>query len=168
MSPTPAPRIVGLQDLALFSKTLNLNLLNLLSSSLELQEAITLMSYWIMAAKRISKARFEALTFSTLPFASVVAEDVEWYSDQAENVLGVLCRDRQDDDWGYAVLGRDERSVFRSIETEVSMPDADSARKSLHLRLSFYAVTGEKIFPQGDENLRKNWSSSGELFVRKN
>ena len=120
------------------------------------------MSYWIMAAKRISKARFEALTFSTLPFAWVVAEDMEWYSDQDENVLGVLCRDRQDDDWGYVVLGRDERSVFRGIETEVSMPDADSARKSLHLRLSFYAVSGDKIFPQGDENLRKKL----ELFRR--
>lgn len=108
-----------------------------------------------MAAKRITKARFEALTFSTLPFAWVVVEAVEWYSDQDENVLGVLCRDRQDDDWGYVVLGRDEKSLFRGIETKVSMPDVDSARKSLHLRLSFYTVTGEKIFPQGDESQRK-------------
>lgn len=128
----------------------------------ELQQALLLMSYWVMAAKKISKARFESLTFATLPFAWVIAEGVEWYSDQDENVFGILCRDRQDDDWGYVVLGRDEKSLFRGIETEVSISDIDSARRALHLRLSFYAVTGEKIFPQGDEHLR----SKLELFRR--
>lgn len=121
-----------------------------------------MMSYEAMASKRISKARFEALTFSTQPFVWVFAEVVEWYSDQDENVLGILLLDRHDNDWGYVILGRDERSLFRGIDTKVSMPDVESARKALHLRLSFYVVTGEKVFPQGDEHLRKKF----ELFSR--
>jgi len=110
-----------------------------------------------MAAKPVSKARFEALAFTRRPTAKFLIEEREWYADQDENVLGIITWDKHDHDWGYVVLGRDERALFRAIETDVSLPDADTARRQLHLRLSYYTVSGEKIFPQGDEARRKKF-----------
>lgn len=110
-----------------------------------------------MAAKIVSKARFEALTFSKLPTVELFVEEKEWYADQDENVLGVLVWDKHDHDWGYVVLGRDERAVFRAIEQDVSRPDEGTARKELHLKLSYYAVTGDKVFPQGDSVIKEKF-----------
>jgi len=107
-----------------------------------------------MAAKAISKARFEALTFSKLPSVELFVEEREWYADQDENVLGVLVWDKHDHDWGYVVLGRDERALFRAIDQGVSHPNADTARRELHLKLSYYAITGDKVFPQGDSVIK--------------
>jgi hypothetical protein len=75
-----------------------------------------------MAAKVISKARFEALTFSKSFAAELFIEEREWYVDQDDNVLGVLTWDKQDHDWGYVILGRDERALFRAIDQDVSRP----------------------------------------------
>ena len=110
-----------------------------------------------MAAKTISKARFEALTFSKSPAIEFFIEEREWYADQDDSVLGVLTWDKQDHDWGYVILGRDERALFRAIDQDVSRPDADTARKELHLKLSHYSITGEKVFPQGDRIIKKKF-----------
>jgi hypothetical protein len=110
-----------------------------------------------MAAKAISKARFEALTFSKSPAVEFFIEEREWYVDQDDNVLGVLTWDKQDFDWGYVILGRDERALFRAIDQDVSRPNADAARKELHLKLSHYSITGEKVFPQGDRVIEKKF-----------
>src|SRR5437870_2600001 len=115
-----------------------------------------------MAAKAISRARFEALAFSRVPTIKLIIEEREWYADQDENVLGIITWDKIDHDWGYVVLGRDERALFRAIETNVSFPNAEVARRELDLRLSYYTVTGEKVFSQGDETKRKKF----EIFKR--
>lgn len=110
-----------------------------------------------MAAKAISKARFEALTFSKSPAVEFFIEEREWFADQDDNVLGVLTWDKQDHDWGYVILGRDERALFRAIDQDVSRPDADTARKELYLKVSHYSITGEKVFPRGDRVIQKKF-----------
>jgi hypothetical protein len=111
--------------------------------------------------KTISKARFDALAFLRRPATKLIVEEKEWYADQDENVLGVVTLDRPDHDWGYVVLWSDERSLFRAIEVDVSLPDLETVRRNLHLRLSFYSVTGEKIFPQVKKPNERNLRSSG-------
>jgi hypothetical protein len=110
-----------------------------------------------MAAKVISKARFNALTFSKAPAAEFFVKEREWYADQDDNVLGVLTWDKYDHDWGYVILGRDERSLFRAIDQNVSCSDADRARRELHLKVSQYSITGGKVFPQGDRVIKKKF-----------
>jgi len=108
-----------------------------------------------MAAKALPRPRFEALAFSRLPTTNTIIDEREWYSDQDENVLGVLTWDKIDHDWGYIVLGRDQRDLFRAIEAEVSFSAAETARNKLFLRLSYYTITGDTVFPQGDETRQK-------------
>jgi hypothetical protein len=116
-----------------------------------------------MAANAISKARFEALSFARRPTVNFFVEEREWYADQDENVLGVLTWDLHDLDWGYVVLGRDERALFRSIDVEVSFPDIDTARHKLHLKLSYYSISGENVFPQGDEARQRKFEIFKQL-----
>jgi hypothetical protein len=120
-----------------------------------------------MAAKTISQPRFEALAFSRLPTVRFLVEEREWYADQDENILGVLTWDVQDSDWGYAVLGRDERSLFRCIDVGVSFSDIEKARHELHLKISYYSLSGETVFPQGDEAKKKKFEIFNQLLPEK-
>ncbi len=106
--------------------------------------------------KRLSKARFEALSFSRKPQAELYAEELEWYSDKDENVIATLIRDRIDYDFGYIILGRDERALFRSIDANVSFEDIVNARQSLKEKIAEYALKGDIVFPQGDSKRKKN------------
>lgn len=95
-----------------------------------------------MAPKTISQARFDALAFSRRPATKLIVEEKEWYADQDENVLGVVTWDKPDHDWGYVVLGRDERSLFRAIEVDVSLPDLETARgKAKRKKFEIFRLT---------------------------
>ena len=115
-----------------------------------------------MAAKVISQPKFEALAFSRRPTAKYSVEEREWYADQDENILGVITWDLPDRDWGYVVLGRDEKALFRCIDVGVSFPDVEKARHELHVKMSHYALSGETVFPQGDEVRKKKF----DIFKR--
>ena len=105
---------------------------------------------------RISKSRFNALTFSKHPMASITGIEYEYYADEAENVLGVLVLDVTDRDWNLVVLGRDERGAFRGIDVEISIGHREEALKSLFNKLISYAETGQAVFPQGEARKKKN------------
>ena len=106
--------------------------------------------------RRISQARFGALSLSKHPIIAVIATESEWYSDAAENVLGALLLDHTDNDWNYVVLGRDERGIFRYIDGEVCFESRDAARARLHLKIEEYATRGDVVFPQEDATRKKN------------
>lgn len=111
--------------------------------------------------RKISKERFAALTFSKHPMGSLIATEMEWYSDSAENVLGAIILDHTDRDWNYVVLGRDERALFRWIAGDCSFEKIEGARSSLHLKMDEYAANGDVVYPQGDARRKKN-----EIFER--
>ncbi|MBI4256871.1 hypothetical protein HY626_02330 [Candidatus Uhrbacteria bacterium] len=88
--------------------------------------------------------------------AAILATEVEWYSDAAENVLGAILRDHTDNDWNYVILGRDERGVFRWIGGDVSFDSIESARGALHLKIEEFSRRGDVVYPQGDAARKKN------------
>lgn len=99
--------------------------------------------------RTLTQARFEALCFSREPTVKLYSEEREWYADRDENVLGILVFDKVDADWTYLVLGRDELAKFSAIACEVSISNADQARKDLHHKMEELSASGQKIFPQG-------------------
>jgi len=106
--------------------------------------------------KTISKPRFDVLTLSKHPMATIMAEEVEWYADVNENVLGSVIRDRTDNDWNYVILGRDERGLFRWINGNVSFAEIGEARKELLQKIEQYAHDGKSVYPQHDSIKKKN------------
>lgn len=102
--------------------------------------------------KQISPERFNAfVTWTRGPYVGDFTDELEWYSDIYERVLGVLTFDYIDQDFGYVILGRDESRRFRCIDVKVSMPNQGMARSRLKKALSKHSQTGKVIFPQGDE-----------------
>lgn len=107
-------------------------------------------------AKIISKARFDALSFSRSPQAQFFAQELEWFSDEQENVIATLIRDKIDGDYGFIILGRDELAMFRYIEGDVRYEHINEARALLKEKLNEYTLRKDIIFPQGDNKRKKN------------
>ena len=82
-----------------------------------------------MAIESISVQEFEALGPARGPMAKAIGEEVKWFGDTARNLLGVVIRDRTDNDWGYVVLRRDERETFRAVELETSLVSEEDAER---------------------------------------
>ena len=70
------------------------------------------------AMNPLSKLRFDALAgYSRSPTMPLVAEELGWFEEAEEKVLGLLVRDLPDDDHACYVLGRDAEGPFpRSMD----------------------------------------------------
>ena len=104
-----------------------------------------------MAISSISRREFDAFRPSRGSLVGVAWEEVEWFADEIANVIGVLTHDLTDDDWGYAVLGRDTNGVFRAVENDASIKPQERARARLMVDMERLAGTGQSVFPQEDE-----------------
>lgn len=103
-----------------------------------------------MAIQSIPKREFDRLGPGRGPMVESMVEEVEWFADDEKLVIGVVARDRSDNDFSIAVLGRDERRKFRAIDTDVSIETVDDARAQLIEKMEKALAAGDKIFPQGD------------------
>lgn len=98
----------------------------------------------------IVREEFDRFEPFRAPEAERIFEEVEWFADVDGLVIGVLARDREDNDWAYVILGRDERGAFRAFENEVGFGARDEARQQLIGIMEHIAAAGTKVFPQGD------------------
>jgi hypothetical protein len=80
--------------------------------------------------------------------ANPISEEAGWFTDETESFLGVVIRDKVDDDWGFVILARDQRFRFGAIEVESSVRTRDEARRSLQLRIAALLRLPQRIFPQ--------------------
>ena len=103
-----------------------------------------------MNINTISRKEFDGFKPLRHPEAELRFEETEWFADEEGIVIGVLARDRADDDWAYAVLGRDEQGTFRAFENDASIVRRDDARHQLISTMERAVFAGAKIFPQGD------------------
>jgi len=106
--------------------------------------------------RRISKARFEALSYARVPLVKMISEDIEWYSNDNNAVLGTILLDKIDDDHVAMVLGRDEAGVFRCIDAKVSIQTIAEARDILLEKITKHSKDGAEEFPQGVITRKKN------------
>ena len=105
-----------------------------------------------MAIKKLARHEFDAHGIIRAPATEIIGEEKEWYSDEGGNVLGIVIRDRTDNDWGYVVLGRDKAGKFRWIDGRHSMATEKKARAELKQKLADLSASGKTVFPQGDED----------------
>jgi hypothetical protein len=59
-----------------------------------------------MAINSISRAEFNRMFTFDSELAPYIGEEVEWYADDAENVIGVIARGVSGSSWSYAILRR--------------------------------------------------------------
>lgn len=114
------------------------------------------------SSKLITRERYNAfIAWTRSPIASIVGEELEFFSTVNEHVIGVLILDRTDRDYGFVTLGRDEKGRYRCISVDASM-NRTTARHALLRELKKNFDSGESVFSQGDESLDK---AGLDLFV---
>ncbi len=105
-------------------------------------------------AKNLTKARFDVFAIGTRKSgAYLLSEELSYWSDLDENVLGVVFRDRTDSDFGWILMVRDRLGRFRSVDVETSIKSQH--RAEISLRIKIQAAAREKDLSvyglQGDE-----------------
>ncbi|MFI0847161.1 hypothetical protein [Mesorhizobium sp. IMUNJ 23232] len=82
-----------------------------------------------------------------------MAEELSWWADLDEKLLGFVFRDTTDDDYGWQLLARDRVGRFRSVKLKVSLRSEEYA--TIGLRNAFaHAIQNEnleELGSQGDE-----------------
>jgi hypothetical protein len=105
-------------------------------------------------SKPISRSRFNLLAIGTrLSPVPYLYEEVAYWADFEERVVGVIVRDNTDGDYYWSLLARDRNGRFRSVETDASLRSAAYATVGLRERIA-RAVTEQDLAvlgTQGDE-----------------
>jgi len=83
--------------------------------------------------KLISQRRFNALAgYAKLPETVLFMQELSWFEEGGETLLGMVGLDIADNDYSAAVFGRDARGRFRFVHGLVSM--STQAEATLWLR----------------------------------
>lgn len=105
-------------------------------------------------SKPLSPARFNLLAIGTrMSPVAYLCEEVSYWTDLEERVVGLVARDRYDDDYAWSLLARDRNGRFRAADLNVSLRSAAYAEVALRERIA-KAVTEEDLASlgtQGDE-----------------
>jgi len=80
---------------------------------------------------------------------SPLLEEHGWFMDESGALLGVIVRDKVDDDWGYVILGRDREFVFRPIVMEAGRSERGQACAELQQGMAEILSYPQRIFPRG-------------------
>jgi len=103
--------------------------------------------------KSLTRRQFDAYCYCRMPLVRFAAEEIEWYSLLENRLLGIVIRDVTDDDYGFIILGRDARKLFRCIEVGTEFhASPEKARKALAGKINQdYLGKVQDIYPQDDE-----------------
>jgi len=104
-----------------------------------------------IVVNKMDQKRFNAIAgYSRSPGAAYISQELAWYSNEDESVIGVILLDTIDFDYVAVVLGRDEGGRFRAFDIESSIPAKESANEWLINAIKWHTGQGQKVFPQGD------------------
>lgn len=96
-----------------------------------------------MTAKEISEDQFYSYSVLKSPMASAIGEEIKWFQDETNNLLGTVIQDKIDKDWSYVILALDEDGQYRATEVNASIDSEDSSENELLRKMSELANKGE-------------------------
>jgi len=82
---------------------------------------------------------------------ALVAQDLAWFEDGNEKVLGLVALDLPDQDYVSYVLGRDAKGRFRAVWLKCDLESQEEATALLDKKLAEFAQAPPEEFHQGDE-----------------
>ncbi len=107
-------------------------------------------------SKKIPFARFNLYALGTRrSTARIMAEELSWWADCEENLIGFVFRDITDNDYGWQILARDRVGRFRSVKLEVSLRNEEYATVGLRSAITS-AIINENIDMLGDQGDEPN------------
>ena len=103
--------------------------------------------------KELDQKRFNALvTHTRLAYSEIFAQEIAWFSNSDETIIGVILLDKTDEDFTAIVLGRDEIDRYRAIDLSHSYQSYDEALIWLTGTIKWNTGLNKKIFPQNDKD----------------
>jgi len=100
--------------------------------------------------KELDEKRFNALAgYARSPAAAYMSQELGWYSNEDESIIGILLLDTIDDDYVSIILAKDEGGRFRAFETECSFPDKDSALIWIRNAIRWHTCNSPPMVPHG-------------------
>ncbi len=101
----------------------------------------------------IPLVRFNALAgYCRQPPTLYMAEELAWFEQGGERVLGTIIRDRTDSDFSGVVLGRDRKGRFRAVHLTRFEPSRRRAEAMLRREMERLAMAPDEEYYQGDES----------------
>lgn len=95
-------------------------------------------------SRPMSQARFNIFAIGTrLSPTRYMSEEISYWSDIDERVLGLVYRDTTDDDYGWILLARDRLGRFRSVDIAVSLRSPEYATVGLRQRIATAVEDGD-------------------------
>ena len=88
-------------------------------------------------SRPLSAARFDIYAMGArMSFSRVVSEELSYWSDASEKVLGMVFRDLVDDDFGWILFARDRVGRFRCVDVNSSLTDQKYATEMIRDRIA--------------------------------
>lgn len=107
--------------------------------------------------RRITQTQFDAYCYARQPLVRVMSKEVAWFEAGQRKLLATIIFDQSDLDYGYILLGRDSRKMFRCISISMEFyENIEDAEKSLEKEIIEYVNDGNEIYPQEDEKTVPN------------
>lgn len=101
--------------------------------------------------KNLSKERYEAFVgYTRNPWILNFVDEVEYWSDIKERIIGILHYDKVDSDFSISILGRDEKRKFRAIYNLASIDNIEDARNTLFSEIEKWAQKPNESYFQGN------------------
>jgi hypothetical protein len=96
-----------------------------------------------IVVKALNKKRFDVLVaLSKSPLADHICEEVAWFSNESETILGVIARHNLDGDFAAITLGRGEASRFEAFDIESSIETESAATEWIKRAIRWH--TGQR------------------------
>jgi hypothetical protein len=90
----------------------------------------------VLIIKITGREAFHQLLPANAALETAVGEEVEWFADVAETIIGTIGFDATNKGWNYAVLTRDAREEFQISEEHGNFPTRHVARIELWRRMA--------------------------------
>lgn len=111
----------------------------------------------ISQSRSLTFARFNVFAIGTrLSMATIMADEISYWSDLEERVIGFVFRDTTDNDFGWSLLARDKIGRFRWVDGDVSLRSPDYATTALRERIAIAVEDGD-FSALGDQDDETNY-----------
>lgn len=106
----------------------------------------------IEGIREITRRQFDAYCYVRAPFLRTFSDEIAWFEGFGRKVLGTVVIDYYDRDFGFIILGRDARNIFRAIKLPTEFYSTiNKAKDALVLAMEELGLDGQTNYPQGDE-----------------
>lgn len=107
--------------------------------------------------RSMRRQRFDLLAIGArLSMSRLASEELSYWSDPEERVIGLVIRDRTDDDYGWILMARDKIGRFRCVRLDCSLKSKAYATAALREQIAT-AVEENDFLALGDQEDETNY-----------